>query len=83
MVKQAALGYLIQHFMTMNDAMELQQVFSDLDTTGDGTLSREELISGYRRHFGADFDEKKIDGLITMADSSGDGVISLNEFMMW
>lgn len=80
--KQAALGYLIQHFLNMNDAMELQQVFADLDTSGDGTLSREELIQGYRKHFGADFDEQRIDNLITMADSSGDGLISLNEFMM-
>jgi len=80
--KQAALGYLIQHFLNMNDAMELQQVFADLDTSGDGTLSREELITGYRKHFGADFDEQRIDNLISMADSSGDGLISLNEFMM-
>ena len=55
--KQAALGYPIQHFLNMNDAVELQQVFADLDTSGDGTLSREELIQGYRKHFGADFDE--------------------------
>ena len=40
------------------------------------------MINGYRQHFGADFDESKVDNLITMADSSGDGVISLNEFMM-
>jgi len=66
----------------MNDAVELQQVFADLDTSGDGTLSRVELINGYRKHFGADFDEQRVDNLITMADSSGDGLISLNEFMM-
>ena len=81
-VKQAALGYLIQHFLNMNDAVELQQVFADLDTSGDGSLSREELIQGYRKHFGHDFDEQRVDNLITMADSSGDGLISLNEFMM-
>ena len=81
-VKQAALGYLIQHFLNMNDAVELQQVFADLDTSGDGTLSREELVQGYRKHFGHDFDEQRVDNLITMADSSGDGLISLNEFMM-
>ena len=66
----------------MNDAMELQQVFSELDTTGDGTLNREELINGYRKHFGSDFNEQRVDQLISMADSSGDGLISLNEFMM-
>jgi len=39
-------------------------VFADLDTSGDGTLSREELLSGYRKHFGADFDQDRIDRLI-------------------
>ena len=82
LVKQAALGYLIQHFLNMNDAVELEQVFSDLDTSGDGTLSRDELIVGYRKYFGADYDEQRIDDMISMADSSGDGLISLQEFMM-
>lgn len=82
LVKQAALGYLIQHFLNMNDAVELEQVFSDLDTSGDGTLSRDELIAGYRKYFGADYDEQRIDDMISMADSSGDGLISLQEFMM-
>jgi len=45
-------------------------------------LSRVELIAGYRKHFGADFDEQRVDNMITMAESSGDGLISLNEFMM-
>lgn len=82
LVKQAALGYLIQHFLNVNDAVELEQVFSDLDTSGDGTLSRDELIAGYRKYFGADYDEQRIDDMISMADSSGDGLISLQEFMM-
>lgn len=66
----------------MNDAMELQQVFADLDTSGDGSLSKEELLGAYRKYFGADFDEQRVINLLNMADSSGDGLISLNEFMM-
>ena len=53
-----------------------------MDTSGDGTLSKVELLNGYRKHFGADFDEDRINNLIMMADSSGDGLISLQEFMM-
>ena len=45
----------------MNDAVELQQVFAELDTSGDGQLSREELIAGYQKYFGNDFDENRID----------------------
>ena len=57
-------------------------MFADLDTSANGTLSRKELLDGYRKHFGADFDEERVDNLISMADSSGDGSIQLQEFMM-
>ena len=81
-VKQAALGFLIQHFLNMNEAVELQQVFNDLDTDQTGTLTKDELLAGYRKFYGNDFDEKEVENLIMMADSDGNGNISLNEFMM-
>ena len=81
-VKQAALGFLIQHFLQMNEAVELQQVFKDLDTEQTGYLNKDELIQGYRKYYGNDFDEKEVENLVMMADSDGNGNISLHEFMM-
>ena len=66
----------------MNEAVELQQVFNDLDTDQTGTLTKDELLAGYRKFYGNDFDEKEVENLIMMADSDGNGNISLNEFMM-
>jgi len=57
-------------------------VFQELDESGDGTLSAEELLEGYKRYYGQDFNQKEVEGLIQMADSSADGVINYSEFMM-
>ena len=53
-----------------------------MDTDQTGYLSKEELIAGYRRYYGNDFDEKEVESLIMMADNDGNGNISLQEFMM-
>ena len=66
----------------MNEAVELQQVFKDLDTEQTGYLNKEELMQGYRKYYGNDFDEKEVENLVMMADSDGNGNISLHEFMM-
>lgn len=67
-IKQSALGYLIQHFMNVSDTMELEQVFQALDTSGEGFLTKQELLEGYRKFYGHDFNEAEIDALMTMAD---------------
>lgn len=66
----------------MSDTAELEQVFTALDTSGDGTLSKEELLEGYRKYYGNDFNEQEVEALIQMADMSEDGLISYSEFMM-
>ena len=81
-VKQAALGYLVQHFMSMGEKAELEQVFNALDTSGDGYLSKEELLDGYRKYYGDDFNEAEVEALIAMADASEDGLIGYSEFML-
>lgn len=68
--------------MNMSDTAELEQVFTALDTSGDGTLSKEELLEGYRKYYGNDFNEQEVEALIQMADMSEDGLISYSEFMM-
>lgn len=81
-LKQAAIGFLVQHFMNMNEVLELEHVFQQLDTSGDGSLSKEELLEGYRKYYGNNMNESEVEALIEMADSSQDGVINYSEFMM-
>lgn len=53
-----------------------------MDTSGDGTLSKDELLDGYRKYYGDDFNEKEVEALINMADASEDGLIGYSEFML-
>jgi Ca2+-binding EF-hand superfamily protein len=39
-----------------------------MDTSGDGVLSKEELVHGYQKFYGADFNEKEVEALFEMAD---------------
>ena len=45
-------------------------------------MSKEELLEGYRKYYGEDFNEKEIANLIMMADADGNDEISLSEFML-
>lgn len=60
-IKQAALGFMIQHFMTQKEAQELADAFRELDTDGSGSLTKDELLEGYRRIYGQNFDEAEVD----------------------
>ena len=73
---------MIQHFMTQNEAQELETAFNILDKDGSGTLSKEELIEGYKRIYGNNFNESEIDALLNMADENEDGVISYSEWLL-
>ena len=53
-----------------------------MDKDGSGTLSRDELIEGYRMIYGDNYDEEEIDAMINMADVNDDGVISYSEWLM-
>lgn len=81
-VKQAALGFMIQHFMSQKEAQELKDAFNALDVDRSGSLSKEELVEGYRMIYGDNFNEGEVDALLNMADENDDGVISYSEWLM-
>ena len=61
---------------------ELQEIFNKLDKNRNGSLSKEELIEGYRSIHGDKFNEKEIQALIDMADADGSGEIIYSEWLM-
>jgi len=68
--------------MTQKESQELEDAFNMLDKDGSGTLSKDELIEGYRMIYGDNFNEAEVDALINMADENDDGVISYSEWLM-
>ena len=60
----------------------MNEAFNQLDVDGSGTLSKEELLEGYRMIYGDNFDESEIDALMNMADENEDGSISYSEWLL-
>ena len=52
-----------------------------MDTNGDGKLSREELICGFRETMG-DLAEAEVDRILAVADSDGSGEIDYSEWIV-
>ena len=67
-------------FHKKEERKELLKQFQDWDKNGDGVLSRDEIIDGYRKTYGS-VDENEIDNMIHIIDLDGNGVIDYNEFL--
>jgi len=56
-------------------AAHAQELFSQLDSNGDGQISKSE----FENAFGSNADQSKVDGLFNALDSNGDGSVSQDE----
>ena len=79
-LEQATIGVIVNQLVSKDERKELLKQFQDWDKNGDGVLSREEIIEGYRKTYGA-VDENEIDNMIHIIDLDGNGVIDYNEFL--
>lgn len=60
---------------------DIHQVFREMDTNGDGTLSIEEIRSGLKRMFGESSSEcKQVEELFAGLDLDGSGAVDYTEF---
>jgi len=58
------------------------ETFQKFDADGSGCIDREELAAVLKALEGK-FDNKTVDSLLLQADSSGDGVLNIEEFVRW
>ncbi len=65
-LQKAIMSYMADHFVTLEQEQRTRQVFEMLDVNGDGQLSREELLEGYKILLGGDVEEAKIEVESTM-----------------
>ena len=79
-LEKTIISFIINQLVKKDERQELEKQFKDWDTNGDGVLSREEIINGYRKTYGK-VDENEIDNMIKSIDLDGNGVIDYNEFL--
>jgi len=81
-LQQAALTYIVNHLITKEDKNELMGLFQQFDKNGDGVLTREEILLGYREILGDVEAEIEADRIMREVDLDKSGTIDYNEFVL-
>ena len=79
-LEKTIISFIINQLIKKDERQELEKQFKEWDTNGDGVLSRDEIINGYKKTYGK-VDENEIDNMIKAIDLDGNGVIDYNEFL--
>ena len=79
-LEKTIISFIINQLVKKEERQELEKQFKDWDTNGDGVLSKEEIINGYKKTYGK-VDENEIENMIKSIDLDGNGVIDYNEFL--
>jgi len=67
---------------TSQEKVTLLKTFQQLDLNGDGQLTKEELLEGYRTIMNNPNPEKEVDNIMRMVDINESGAIDYMEFVM-
>jgi len=78
--EQATISFIVNQVITKEEQSELRKQFMEWDKNGDGVLSKEEILEGYRNAYGT-VDPDEVDNMIKSVDLDGNGVIDWNEFL--
>ena len=78
--EKATMSFIVNQLVLKEERKDLEKQFKEWDKNGDGVLSRDEIIEGYKKTYGF-VDEGEIDNMINSIDLDGNGVIDYNEFL--
>jgi calcium-dependent protein kinase len=82
-LQSAALAYLVHNFTQLNSVQELYKLFNWVDYNGDGKITKEELVKGFREFWGIESDnlEDEVDKIFLNIDDDLNGHIECEEFV--
>lgn len=67
--------------LTKQEKEKIDAIFRAMDTNCDGKLSKSEIQSGYKEHFGRDLGEEEVDAIFARVDTDYSGAIDYSEFV--
>ena len=75
--------FIVSQLMTNKEKNNLKDIFTALDKNGDGMLTQEELLEGYKKFYKSEERAKaEVKYLMENADSDNNGTIDYTEFLM-
>jgi len=82
-LQSAALAYLVHNFTQLNSVQELYKLFNWIDYNGDGKITREELLKGFREYWSIESDnlEEEVNKIFLNIDDDLNGHIECEEFV--
>ena len=80
-LQQASVAYIVHQISTNDLAKNLRTIFKQMDESGDGKLSYEELKNGWKKYFKDTISEIEFDALIKLMDQDNDQYIEYEEFL--
>lgn len=78
--QQAVVTYISHNFADKEEVNKIRKIFKFLDSNGDGVVSKEELLDGYKS-LGEEVSEEALDFIIKAIDNDGSGCIEYEEFI--
>ncbi|OMJ70954.1 hypothetical protein SteCoe_30949 [Stentor coeruleus] len=80
-LRDAVQTFIATQCISAHDSKALKEVFKTIDTNGDGKLSKEELLSHYKKVMGDDHAEEEVSQIMKEVDTDNNGYINYTEFL--
>jgi calcium-dependent protein kinase len=81
LLQQACSAYLLYHYENAERSRELKKVFHEMDKSGDGRLTYDELKEGFKKLVKDPFYEANFDKVYEQINSHGGNYIEYDEFL--
>ena len=81
-LQKAIWVYMVTNWASNDEKNSLLKIFKELDSDGDGIVTREELILGYTKCFPADDAKAEVEKIMDSVDANKSGCIDYTEFVM-
>ena len=80
-IQETALAYLVHHFPQIKDVINSCKLFNQMDKSGDGKITKAELLKGLSERYKSKTLEQDVDAIYKNLDMDNNGYIGYEEFV--